>query len=158
MLFISQVSAKKFSPCLSLTHIHTPSSVVFLSFLHSINTSTRSKRIGLQTCYMSIPLLHTHTPDCEPFAGTDTAPHRGKHLILVGRSRVRSHLFPPIHLLWVDNWNWSDDRTTWRELVKEQRKMDNQGSRGSHFTHCILPHQASRRQEIALKSIYLLLC
>lgn len=56
-----KIQLKKFSPCLSLTHMHTPSSVVFLSFLHSINTSTRSRKIGLQTCYMSIPsYTHTH--------------------------------------------------------------------------------------------------
>ena len=52
---------------------------------------------------------------------------------LVSGSRVRSQLFPPVHLLWIDNCNWPEDGTLWGELVNEQRKIDILGQQRTTF-------------------------
>lgn len=64
-----------------------------------------------------------------------SAPHRGRKTLdaLVSGSRVRSQLFPPVHLLQIDNCNWPEDRTVWRELVNEQRKIDILGQQWTTF-------------------------
>lgn len=66
-----KIQLKKFSPCLSHTHTHAlQCSLLILSTLHTY--FHKVKKDWIANMLYVYPLLHTHTPDCEPFEGIDT--------------------------------------------------------------------------------------